>query len=234
MNRFKIAIILSTFLNLILIGALLYLFSFTTQGIYLFRKATLYPRTVNWEEEVMKYEKLNRKTMPIQIVMLGNSITYECQWYELLNRADVVNRGIPGELIEGVQQRIPTIFALKSHTIVLMLGINNLLHNEDAYNVFKKYKALADTLITQVQLLVCSTLYTVNHKEINLQVALLNQMLEHYCKKKHIPWIDLNQQLSANQSLKQHFSYDGIHLTAEAYSLWKEMLLPYLPPVNHE
>lgn len=36
------------------------------------------------------------------IVFLGNSLTHGCEWHELLGMPNVVNRGINGDIIEGL------------------------------------------------------------------------------------------------------------------------------------
>ena len=43
------------------------------------------------------------------IVMLGNSITNGCEWAELLGNSNVVNRGISGDTVEGIQARLGSI-----------------------------------------------------------------------------------------------------------------------------
>jgi len=41
-------------------------------------------------------------------------------------------------------------------------------------------------------------------------------------------FIDLNNQLSDSRGLKDEFTEDGIHLTAEAYQVWKDTIQPFV------
>ena len=47
------------------------------------------------------------------IVMLGNSITFGVNWNELLNRTDIANRGISGDITLGMSNRLE--FVLNSN-----------------------------------------------------------------------------------------------------------------------
>ena len=43
-----------------------------------------------------------------------------------------------------------------------------------------------------------------------------------------VVFIDLNNQLSDSRGLKDEFTEDGIHLTAEAYQVWKDTIQPFV------
>ena len=164
------------------------------------------------------------------IVMLGNSITYECAWNELLNRDDVINRGIPGETIEGIIDRLPTILLSHTKSVVLMAGINNILNGNKIINLTKHYTQLLDSLNANSRLIVCSTLYTSIYKEKHDEIKALNTFLEHYCRVKQIPSINLNTVLASDDHiLHRKYTYDGVHLNSKGYEVWRDALMPYLP-----
>ena len=58
----------------------------------------------------------------INIVMLGNSITWGVNWNELLSRTDVANRGIPCEKTEDFLYRLDDIYKLKPKICFIMGG----------------------------------------------------------------------------------------------------------------
>ena len=61
-----------------------------------------------------------------EILFLGDSITDYCEWQELFGMANIKNRGIDGDTIIGVIDRLDEIVASSPKKIFLMIGINDL------------------------------------------------------------------------------------------------------------
>ena len=61
------------------------------------------------------------------IVFLGNSITEQGWWRLLLKRGDVENRGIGGDCISGMINRVQPIVDGRPKAIFIMGGANDLL-----------------------------------------------------------------------------------------------------------
>lgn len=55
-----------------------------------------------------------------KIIFLGNSITAGCDWHELFGNGNIKNRGIGGDIINGVIERIDEVVNPKK--IFLMMG----------------------------------------------------------------------------------------------------------------
>ena len=67
--------------------------------------------------------------LPIQsqdVVFLGNSITNGSEWHELFNAPNFKNRGISGDLAQGVYDRLQPIIKGKPQKVFLLIGINDL------------------------------------------------------------------------------------------------------------
>ena len=61
------------------------------------------------------------------IVFLGNSITAGGKdWSERLNQPNIKNRGIGGDVTEGVLARLDELIYFKPRTVFLLIGINDL------------------------------------------------------------------------------------------------------------
>ncbi len=176
------------------------------------------------------HQLYNKHQTDSVIVMLGNSITYECAWNELLNRDDVINRGIPGETIEGIIDRLPTILLSPTKSVVLMAGINNILNGDKTINLTKHYTELLDSIRTKTDLIVCATLYTSIYTNIHSEITELNLFLKQYCQQHQLPYIDLNSALvSKDHLLERKYTYDGVHLNSKGYEVWRDALMPNLP-----
>ena len=62
-----------------------------------------------------------------ELVMLGDSLTLNGRWAERLADLRVANRGIGGDGVLGVEQRLGPILAGKPKAIFLMIGANDIL-----------------------------------------------------------------------------------------------------------
>ena len=63
------------------------------------------------------------------IVFIGNSITNGGEWIELFNDNRLKNRGISGDVSEGIYDRLGSITKGKPKKMFLMIGINDIAKN---------------------------------------------------------------------------------------------------------
>ena len=81
--------------------------------------------------------------------MLGNSITNGCEWAELLGNSNVVNRGISGDTVEGIQARLGSIIKAAPAKIFLMIGVNDVSHDLTADSIATSIGELVHRIRTQ-------------------------------------------------------------------------------------
>jgi lysophospholipase L1-like esterase len=173
------------------------------------------------------------RTDSASIVMLGNSITFGVQWNELMGRPGIVNRGIGSDVTRGFLHRMNTVYRLHPALCCVMGGINDLYNDIPVDSVFSTYvriiRGLQDHNITP---LIQSTLYVSprwkRSAEKNREVDALNRLLEAYARKEGIDYLPLNDVLSSGGQLRDDVTFDGVHLTAAGYRLWRDMLEPVL------
>lgn len=169
------------------------------------------------------------------IVFLGNSITAYADWPVLLNRQDVLNRGIPGDHCDGIRARLSEIVKWQPTRMYLMAGINDLAyHSVDV--TFEKYKKLIGAILKEMPgiilylqsvLPVNNVVYTTSiHNE---DVRLLNERIRDLAVENGLTYIDIHSALlDADGNLDASFTEDGVHLNDSAYLKWKEVLVNYL------
>lgn len=169
-----------------------------------------------------------------QIVMLGNSLTAGGQWHELLSRNDVINRGIPGETVDGILARIDDIVLRQPKLVVLMIGINDLtVRGRSAEEVYSFYEKVIKRFQSEkIPVLVQSTLLIHKQERVNGQILELNQKLEAYCISSQANWLNLNKVLAPKGELDVQYSYDDLHLNAQGYRVWAEELKIWLHANN--
>jgi lysophospholipase L1-like esterase len=174
------------------------------------------------------YEDLY-ETSSADIVMLGDSHTYNLNWDELLNRKGIINRGIDADITQGYLNRLKYIYKLNPKICFVEGGINDLYSGFRVQEIFDNYKEIIEVLKNhKITPVIQSTLFVANTyasaKETNKKVEELNQMLINYAKENQIEYLDVNLLVSNKGFLNEELSYDGLHLNAKGYELWKPLV----------
>lgn len=171
-----------------------------------------------------------------KIVMLGNSITNNCWWDELLGISpfEIINRGISGDSTDGIIERLDEVKDENPAKIYMLTGINDLLENKELTKegMWGKYELLLKSIrekMPQAELVVSTTLplnpISKFYPGINEKVEFLNSKLEESAQKYNYRFIDLASHLKdSNGDLDLKYTCDGIHLLPEAYLIWKELI----------
>ncbi|RMF30840.1 MAG: hypothetical protein D6765_02640 [Bacteroidetes bacterium] len=226
-------LLLSLVLNVLVVGAgvwavqrlgglhLLYL-RFQTRGL-----------GAEYEHLRDQYERL-----PVDsnaIVMLGNSLTAYGRWTELLGDPRVRNRGIPGDYVLGVLERLPPILQGRPAKIFLLVGVNDLPYQDDD-TLLDHYERLLDAIARsspRTEVFVQSLLPVnndVNDLGIpNERIRRVNERLRALAESRRLPFLDLHAAFAdAEGKLPAHLTLDGIHLNGAGYLLWRDLLAPYI------
>ena len=196
-----------------------------------------------------KYTKLYHQRaslfeeLPIKssdIVFLGNSITHFCEWSELLNNRKIKNRGISGDIVQGVYDRLDPILAGKPKKIFLMIGINDVSHDVLADSIVRAIRRVADKIASdspKTKLYIQSTLPVNDRFGLFLGatkkgsvVIDINRGLKDMCTEKGLTYIDIYSALKSadSEKLNPEYTNDGLHLLGKAYLIWGELLKKYL------
>lgn len=174
-----------------------------------------------------------------EIIFLGNSITDGCNWTELFSDLRVKNRGISGDITEGILNRLDEVTESKPAKIFIMIGINDLARNKSKREILDKCEIIVDRIITdspETEIYLQSIL-PVNKKYGRFEkhysksdsIASLNQGLEKLAKKKEQIYVDLYSSfIDDEKNLKAEFTEDGLHLNGKAYGVWKSLIDKYV------
>ncbi|OQA53706.1 MAG: GDSL-like Lipase/Acylhydrolase [Candidatus Omnitrophica bacterium ADurb.Bin292] len=164
------------------------------------------------------------------IVMLGDSITAAVDWNELLGRADVANRGIGGDNPEGFLNRLDYVYKLSPKICFLQASGNDILGMpiKDIYGIYLQIVAelKKHDIIPVIQAALHRSIK--DSEESSRRITKLNEMLKQFAQEKQVDFLDLNEVLSEKKQLKSKYTYDGIHLTAAGYKLWREAISPII------
>lgn len=168
------------------------------------------------------------------VIFLGNSITRRGPWEELLPIVRTSNRGVGGDTVKGIYNRLDDVAAAAPAAIFLMAGINDLTNPAcDVDQLWKEYSKLIEAIkkeIPNTPFYVQSTLPVTAERDsdntINPKVHELNKYLQAAEKKFSYIYLDVAKALSdENGCLKAEYSIDGLHLNADAYFVWSTVLI---------
>lgn len=193
-----------------------------------FREDTVsYRKNQNYQLQTGLYDIY--KTREANIVMLGNSITHGVNWNELMGRNDIIERGIPSDVLSGFLNRLEYVYKLKPRFCFVMGGINDIYSGYSAEDVFNEYMKVIEGLRSQgITPVIQSTLYVSpkwhDAADKNPEVKKLNALLMKYARDNGIRFMDLNAKMTIDGFLKAELTYDGLHLNANGYAIWREEL----------
>ena len=164
-----------------------------------------------------------------ETIMLGDSITDEGSWDELLNNDTIQNRGISGDTTDGVLDRLNSVNK-NIKQVFIMIGVNDIMRGKEVDEIFANYLKIIKTFKEKnIKVHIQSTLYIGETRKSNFnpKVEELNKRLEKYASENQIPFINLNPIFAPNQVLKKEFTSDDLHLNGTAYKLWAEQIRKY-------
>jgi lysophospholipase L1-like esterase len=206
-------------------------FTMTAHGQVAF-KSTYY------EQRRTLFEQLpNTKN---EIIFLGNSITDGSEWAELFQNKRIKNRGISGDVTEGVLYRLSEVTESKPAQVFLLIGINDLARHIQKDTVFASICRIATTIREQspkTRVFVQSILPVnptfdkfTGHCSKTEEVKWINRKLEDFCAQSGFQFVDLFPHFIGqnNDFLNPEFTNDGLHLTGEGYLKWAEIIKPLL------
>lgn len=173
------------------------------------------------------------------IVFLGNSLTHGCEWRELLDRPNVVNRGINGDTAEGIRERLASVTDGKPAKIFLLCGANDVSHDLSA-----------DSIATAIEDLVVRIQTASPNTKIYLQSLLpinnsfgrykrvfgkeqvirdINTILAANAERVDATWINLYPLFTDSEgNLRAELTNDGLHLLGPGYIIWRDIIKPYV------
>lgn len=163
-------------------------------------------------------------------MMLGDSITDEGLWDELLNSDTIQNRGISGDTTDGVLERLNPM-GKNIEKVFIMIGVNDIMRGKSVDEIYSNYlKIIQFFKEKKIKIHIQSTLYIGESRkaDFNPKVEELNKRLEKYASENKITFINLNPIFAPNKVLKKEFTFDDLHLNGSAYKLWSQEIKLFL------
>lgn len=172
------------------------------------------------------------RVQPGGVVFIGDSITEHFPLDRAFPGRNVVNRGISGDHITGVTERIDVSAGLLSpERVYLMIGINDITWGQQATpeQLGADFGDLLDALaaacggaeITVQSILPVATRWSTD----NPNVRALNGIIRGHAERLGLRYLDLHPRMaSASGELRAEYTGDGVHLTLAGYGAWLEAI----------
>jgi lysophospholipase L1-like esterase len=187
-----------------------------------------HPRTEQTEEpkkpEIQEEVKTN-------IVMLGNSITYQGNWQEVLNRDDVFNGGKPCWTTQQLSWVIKNFIIPKNPVVCFFTGgINDYTLGIPTERIYQNCVMVMDSIkdcgtnpVWQ------TTLYQRGNISTNTEIDKLNNKMKAFCEKQNYDFVDLRPFLCKDGDIMDEYvKEDNTHLKPAAYPQWAKALQPFI------
>lgn len=171
------------------------------------------------------------------IVFLGNSITEQGgNWGARFGSDSLSNRGISGDVTDGVLARLGELYYFPPKKVFLLIGINDMFHASlTAEYIGNNILRIADSLqkyVPETEVYVQTILPTTNDELINKIIA-TNKLIRDAEASHSYHLIDLYPLFAdMNDRLITSYTVDGIHLTEEGYSVWIEAIKHLIPSIQ--
>ena len=186
-----------------------------------------------YDQRELLFESL--PTSKGDIIFLGNSITDGSEWSELFQNPRCKNRGISGDVIPGVLNRLETVTKGQPAMVFLMIGTNDMNWGSSNDSIALGVRTIVQRIKNEspkTYIVVQSILpvndhygYFSGHTKRWQDVAIINKMLRDMAIEEDVDYLDLYHPFANSEGkLDIAYSNDGLHLNGKGYELWKDII----------
>lgn len=173
------------------------------------------------------------------IVFLGNSLTDGAEFAELFGNRHIKNRGIVGDIIQGLIDRLEPILEGQPKKLFVLSGVNDISHDVDGDSigrVMEKLIVMVKQRSPRTKIYIQSMLPINNdfgrYKRLvgKEQVVIDgNRALEEVARRQGVTWIDLFPLFADEQGkLRRDLTNDGLHLMGDGYIIWRDAIKQFV------
>ena len=224
----KALIIGSVLLNVVLLTVLLYVGGYRTDYFKrVHTKLTHVPYVPKRSDDccVDSWNNcISKLDMVVDVVFFGDSHTAGGDWQHAFPTVKSINLGYIGEDVKGMLRRVDVIKSVKPKKVFLMAGINGLQQQSlDDFEFW--YVALVDSIrisVPDAELYIESILPVTSYSDYcdNVKIHDANAIVRKIAEERGLTYVDLYSRYAVDGALPNEMSYDGLHLTNNAYSAW--------------
>ncbi|MFD1613561.1 GDSL-type esterase/lipase family protein [Gelatiniphilus marinus] len=175
-----------------------------------------------------------------EIIFLGNSITEGGDWKALIPDKNVINRGISGDVTDGILFRLDEVTESKPKKVFLLIGTNDLARGKSIAYVLEHTAKIISQIKSQSEgtKIYLQSILPINpnvgkkfsgHKNNHQKIIETNKELKKMAKKLDVKFINLHKKMrNAKKHIQPNYTYDGLHLSDEGYKKWSKIIRKYV------
>lgn len=174
------------------------------------------------------------------VVFVGDSITDSCDLERYYEGLGAYNRGIAGDVSEGILQRMKNIYDLEPSLVVLLVGTNDYqrcpTHSNE--HILANYRQILQQIhdnLPQTKVLVQSVYpianvkYRAHYRYGHDQVVPLNQALQVLADEFGYRYANVYPLLATqDNTMNMDYSIDGLHPNDAGYTIISAYLRPII------
>ena len=186
------------------------------------------------------FEIMATKTGCIEFV--GGSIIEDCEWKELFNNANIINRGIDGNTTGEVLNRTAELIRHKPSKVFLEIGAKDLDDGVAIDTIISNISKIVQTFLaenskTKIYIFSVLPAAQVNKNAAfpmplasNASVVALNEALQALCEQKKIGYLDLYASFlnKDKTALNAAFGISNSKLSVAGYGLLGKLIFEYV------
>jgi lysophospholipase L1-like esterase len=192
-----------------------------------------------WETTIQQFEKSDQDNQPEPGAVLFVGSSSIAMWKDMADyfpEHRVLNRGFGGsEFSDLIYYADRVIYPYQPSKIFIYEGDNDLAAGDSPKSVLKKAKKLrkmiAKNLGRDIPAIFIAPKPSVARWNLKTEYEILNAMLKKYADKKaNTEFADVwTPALDENGEVYKHiFLEDNLHMNADGYAIWKQVLQPYI------
>jgi lysophospholipase L1-like esterase len=147
----------------------------------------------------------------------------------------IKNRGIGGDVTDGILERLDEVTESRPLKIFLMIGTNDLSEGRSVDYITENFKRIIERIresTPATKIYIQSVLPVddaVHYTRRNSDIIAVNDRLKEIASLNGLEYIDLFSLFRLeNNRLNPEYSYDGLHLNGKGYQVWKEAIRKYV------
>jgi lysophospholipase L1-like esterase len=193
--------------------------------------ATQQPTYEQWRILMAREAAIAAKEPTQQLgVLLGDSLSLWFPSDRLPPQPQTwLNQAISGDTTRGILRRLSDFAATRPRVIYLMAGINDLKQGATDTEILGNIRQIMTQLQQtqpQAKVIVQSVLPTRSVIASSDRITQLNRQLKALSTRNGAYFLDLATQMADSAgNLRQDFTTDGLHLSAQGYAVWQSILM---------
>lgn len=193
-----------------------------------------------WEKEISAFEEKDKQNPPPKggIVFVGSSSIRK--WTTLAEdfpNHQVLNRGFGGsQLVDSIHFADRIVLPYEPRMVVLYAGTNDIHAGKSPEQVFADFQAFVEKIHAKLPKTEIAYISNAGNParwaEVD-RVKAANALIESYVKDQPgLKFINVFPRMLGSDGLPRPeiFGADRLHMNAEGYKLWTEIVGQYLPP----